>query len=113
MRQCPSWPSRSKALDNSVAMTPSTHYLNVAGDGIAYKGSCILKAVIFHPDAAGDYADIYDGRDATSGTKVFRIENTVDSTLAANLGDGILFGKGIFVDGIDSAVETTVAFVPL
>jgi hypothetical protein len=89
----------------------ATHWQHVTGDGMAYDGPCIVKAIVFHPDTAADYADIYDGRDATSGTKFCRIENAVDSTLAIDFGDGVLFGKGVYVDGIDSAVETTVAFM--
>jgi hypothetical protein len=96
-----------------VASIPATNWVVVTGDGIAYKGPCVVKTIVLHPDAAGDYADIYDGRDATSGTKFCRIENAADTTLPIDLGEGVVFGKGIFVDGYDSAVETTVAFVPL
>ena len=91
----------------------ATHWLRVAGDGVVYDGPCILKNVIFWPDVAADYVDIYDGRDTTSGVKFCRIEADVDETRLVSLGDGVLFGRGIYVDGIDSAVETTVAFIPL
>jgi hypothetical protein len=92
---------------------PAPAWIRITGDGVVHEGECIVKSVIMHPDAAGDYADIYDGRDATSGVKFCRMENAVDSTLALNLGDGVLFGRGVFVDGYDSAVETTVTFIPL
>lgn len=91
----------------------ATHWQRIPGSGIVHAGPCIVLDVIFHPDAAADYADIYDGRDATSGTKCYRIESADDSTVAVNLGSGILFGRGIYVAGIDAAVETTVAFIPL
>jgi hypothetical protein len=93
--------------------SPATHSLRVVGDGQVYDGPCIVKVVVMHPDAADDYADIYDGRDTTSGTKLFRVRSATTSTAVANLGDGIVFGKGVYVDGCDSAVETTVSFIPL
>lgn len=92
---------------------PATSWVKVAGDGLAFNGPCIVKAIVFHPDVATDYADIYDGRDATSGVKFCRVENAVDSTMVVDFGDGVVFGRGIFVDGYDSAVETTVTFIPL
>lgn len=93
--------------------TPATAWIHISGDGMIHEGECLVKAIILHPDAAGDYADVYDGRDAVSGVKFCRIENAVGSTLSLDLGDGVLFGRGLFVDGYDSAVEVTIAFVPL
>lgn len=92
---------------------PSTHWEQQLGDGLIYDGPCIVKLIVFWPDEAADYADIYDGRDTTSGTKFCRIEADVDETKSHNLGAGVHFGRGIYVDAIDSAVETTVAFIPL
>lgn len=91
----------------------ATHWRLVTGDGLIYDGSCLVKLIIFWPDVAADYVDVYDGRDTTSGKKFCRIEADVDGTKAVDLGDGVLFGRGIYVDGIDAAVETTVAFIPL
>lgn len=91
----------------------ATHWRRVAGDGLVYDGPCIVKQIIFWPDADGDYADIYDGRDTTSGEKFCRIEVANSTTRHIGLGNGVHFGRGIYVDGIDDAVETTVAFIPL
>ena len=91
----------------------ATNWVRVAGDGLVFNGPCIVKTIIVFPDVAEDYADIYDGRDTTSGVKFCRIEADVDQTLTLNLGDGVAFGRGIYVDGKDSAVETTIAFIPL
>lgn len=90
----------------------ATHWRRIAGDGLVYDGPCVVKQIIFWPDAAADYVDVYDGRDRTSGEKFCRIEAENDQTRHIGLGSGVLFGRGIYVDGIDSAVETTVAFVP-
>lgn len=91
-------------------LSKATQWELVKGDGIAYNGPCVLKTIIFWPDEAADYADIYDGRDTTSGVKFCRVEADVDETKVVGLGDGVLFSRGIYVDGIDSAVETTVVF---
>jgi len=90
----------------------ATHWTRIVGDGLVYDSPCILKTIIFWPDAAGDYVDIYDGRDASTGNKFCRIEADIDETHIINLGNGVTFERGIYIDGIDSAVETTVTFIP-
>jgi hypothetical protein len=85
----------------------------VKGAGQAYSGPCLLTDVVFWPDSAADYVDIYDGRDTKSGEKFCRVEAAVAVTWHMNFGDGIPFSVGIYLDGKDSAVETTVAFIPL
>lgn len=92
---------------------PATHWTRITGDGLVYDGPCILHHIIFWPDAAADYADIYDGRDTTTGKKFARIELEADQTRPINLGNGVVFGQGIYIDGIDATVETTVAFTPI
>lgn len=91
----------------------ATHWLRVLGDGLIYDGPCIVKFIIFWPDANADYADIYDGWDAASGVLFCRIEAAAQTTRHIGLGQGVRFGQGIYVDGIDAAVATTVGFVPL
>lgn len=91
---------------------PSKTWLHIAGDGKVYSGPCRVTDVIFWPDAAADYVDIYDGGDAGSGKKFCRVEAAVAVTWHMNFGDGIPFDFGIYLDGKDDAVETTVAFIP-
>lgn len=83
-----------------------------AGDFLAYSGPCLVTHIIVWPDSDEDYADIYDGRDATSGKKFARVESGDSDTLLLNLEPGVRFDVGIYVDGKDSAVETTVVFIP-
>lgn len=92
---------------------PDRRWVIVKGDGVAYSGPCVLHNVILWPDVATDYVDIYDGRDATAGKKFCRLEADVDRTRHINLGYGVPFAVGIFIDGADTAVETTVVFTPL
>lgn len=82
----------------------------VKGDGRAVEGSCIVHGIIFWPDDDADYVDIYDGLDETSGKKVFRIETATSITWAWSFTHGILFDNGVYVDGKDDAVETTILF---
>ena len=92
---------------------PNRRWVVVKGDGLVYLGPCLVHNIIFFPDVAEDRADIYDGRDATSGKKFCRIEADVDRTRHLNFGQGVPFDVGIYIDGTDTAVETTVVFTPL
>jgi hypothetical protein len=73
----------------------------------------LLVDILVWPDSDGDYADVYNGRDATAGKKFARFECATSNTRHYRFGFGIPFDVGIFIDAKDSAVETTVAFVPL
>lgn len=91
----------------------ATHWVRIVGDGLVHAGPCTVTHILFWPDADADYVDIYDGRDTTTGLKFCRIEAATQNTRHIGLGQGVLFGRGIYVDGIDAAVETTVTFTPL
>lgn len=88
-------------------------WTRVIGDNLVYEGPCLLLSITLWPDAATDYVDIYDGRDATSGKKFLRVEADVDRTRHLSFGRGVPFDAGIYVDGADSVVETTIVFEPL
>jgi len=83
------------------------------GDGLVWEGACKVHTLILWPDADGDYACIYDGRDSISGELFCRMEAATSTTLGINLGDGEGFDSGIYVDAKDSAVEVTIGFTPL
>lgn len=91
----------------------ATHWRRVEGSGLIYDGPCIIKAIIFKPFETDDYAEVYDGRDATSGEEFVTVISSVVVTWCLCLGEGVEFGRGIYVKGIDDKVETTVAFIPL
>lgn len=84
----------------------------IVGDGLAYTGPCLVTHIIMLPESNSDYTDIYDGRDTTSGKKFARILSATTTTRHISLGQGVLFDVGLYIDGKDSAVETTVVFVP-
>jgi len=87
-------------------------YVRVIGDGRAYQGAAVVYEIVFVPISANDYVDVYDGLDATSGEKVFRIISSAATTLPVGFSDGVRFNHGIYLDGIDGEVETTVCFQP-
>ena len=85
----------------------------IAGDGCLYQGPCLIHSITFFPDVDTDYCDVYDGVDATSGKRFARYELATSTTRNYNYGVGVPFDQGIYIDGYDSAVETTVVFTPL
>ena len=88
-------------------------WVRVVGDGPVYEGPCLLHSVTFLPITANDYSDIYDGRDAVSGKMFARLISSVVDTLCIYYGDGVPFNQGVYIDGFDGEVETTVVFTPL
>ena len=85
----------------------------IAGDGEVYSGRCLVTDIILWPNDDGDYADVYDGRDTTSGRKFCRVESAVSTTMHFVFGSGIPFDVGIYVDGKDGDVQTTIGWFPL
>ena len=92
---------------------PKQRWVRVAGSGLVYIGPCMIHTVIFWPDTGGDYVDVYDGRDATSGKKFCRIESSVVVTWCFCFGVGLEFDEGIYVTDNDEGTETTIVFTPL
>ncbi len=88
-------------------------FVRGSGDFRAYPFPCLLTRVIVYPDAADDYADVYDGRDTTGGTKLARFRCAGKGTEIFPFGDGILMDGGIYVDAYDDAVETTICYIPI
>jgi len=90
-----------------------TRWVRVVGDGLVYEGPCLVHSITLWPDADVDYAYVYDGHDAISGKLFCRLEASVSTTLHLGFGDGVPFDQGIYVDGVDAGVETTIVFTPL
>ena len=88
-------------------------WVRKAGDFLAFSGPCLLTHVIVYHDAADDYADVYDGRDATVGSKLARFRCAGKGTEQFDFVGGLLMDGGIYVATTDAAVETTIAFIPV
>lgn len=87
-------------------------WTRIVGDGLVYSGPCIVYGIVMVPDAGADYADIYDGRDTTTGRKFCRVVIATKTTHRLNFGQGIPFHMAIYVDGSDGAVATTLIYAP-
>jgi len=85
-------------------------FVTIKGDGLAVGGPCLLCGLILWPDDDADYCTVYDGLDATSGKKFARIEAAGQTSKELLFPHPVRFDHGVYVDGLDSAVETTVIF---
>ena len=92
---------------------PERRWVRVLGDGLVCDGPCLLHSVTFLPITANDYVDVYDGRDAVAGKLFARLISSVVATWTQCYTLGVPFDRGIYIDGIDAEVETTVVFTPL
>lgn len=92
---------------------PAKRWVRIVGSDPAFEGRCEVRLLIVWVPDNNDYVDIYDGRDATSGKKLCRVESAIQSTWELYLGPGIIFDTGIYVAASSEDVETTVAFDPL
>jgi len=88
-------------------------YVRVEGDGRAWQGAALVKGIIFLPVTANDYVDVYDGLDTDSGELVCRIISAAVITWNFSFTCGVRFNHGIYLDGIDGEVQTTILFEPL
>lgn len=88
-------------------------WTRVVGTGVAFVGPCRVFHILALPDANNDYADVYDGVDTGSGKKFCRVYSTTKTIQHLPLGEGVIFDRGVYVDGKDAAVETTIVFEPL
>ena len=91
-------------------MPHASGWTMIKGSGLAVEGPCVLLGVIFTPDTTNDYVTIYDGIDAASGRKFAKITTAVDVTWPFHMSCHPLFAAGVYVEGIDSAVETTIIY---
>lgn len=90
-----------------------TRWVRVVGDGAVYLGPCVVRSIIMVPDGTDDYAVVYDGRDATSGKPFLKVTSAYKLPKQVSVEGGVPFDQGIYVDGSDAAVETTVVFTPM
>ena len=80
----------------------------VVGDGLVTLEPTMLHGVIFTPVSATDYVIVYDGRGTIAGRKLFKLIESTVTTLSLSFPTPIYCPKGIYVDGVDSDVETTI-----
>lgn len=92
---------------------PDRMWSRVGGNALVYVGRCLVHELVLEPNASSDYADVYDGRDATSGKYFCRLEAKTVSTWQLRFGPGVPFDGGIFVANESEETFTTVVYTPL
>lgn len=91
-------------------MVEECGYVTITGDGLAVEGSCLVHGLILQPDANADYCTVYDGLDAVSGKVFVVIDTSIVVTRELIFPCPVRFDLGVYIDGLDSAVRTTVLF---
>lgn len=92
---------------------PNRRWVRVTDDALVYLGSCLVHSIIFTPTGQDEYVDVYDGRDATAGKLFCRVQTFRIETLTINLGQGVPFDIGIYVDVQNAGDAVTIVFTPL
>lgn len=89
------------------------NWVRLAADGLAVEGPCLVHTLIFTPNNNDEYADVYDGRDAVAGKLFCRVIMFREETVVVDLGEGVPFDRGVFVDMENVGDAVTIVFTPL
>lgn len=81
-------------------------------DGIVTRQPSYLSCVTLSVATSGDSVSVYEGRDATSGRKIFTIKALANRSVSFNLSKSVLCGRGIYVDFSTTGSEVTVVYTP-
>jgi len=82
----------------------------VAGDGLAVRGGCVVKGILWRCDKNDEECNVYDGRDETSGRLFASFVGDGSSFYHFGFGDGITFTEGVYVDQTTVLDECTIYF---
>lgn len=91
-------------------MLPADGFVRVLGDGLAVRGACVVKGILWRCDKNNEECKVYDGRDATSGRLFASLIGGADSLYHFDFGDGVVFHEGVYVDQTTNNDEFTVYF---
>jgi len=92
---------------------PNRRWVRVTTDGVVFSGPCLVHTIIATPAGQDEYVDVYDGRDATAGKLFCRVTTFREATKPINLGQGVPFDVGIYVDVQNVGDAVTIVFTPL
>ena len=68
---------------------------------------CTIVSVV----TAGDYIDVYEGHDASSGRKIFRLEALQNRSVSFNFTHPVFCERGIYVEFSTTGNEATVVWI--
>lgn len=87
-------------------------WVHLYGDGAVYQGACLVHSITLWPEANQDYTRVYDGRDVTSGKMFVELQAATRTNVHVTFEGGVPFDQGIYVNGKDAEVQTTIVFTP-
>lgn len=93
--------------------TCATAWSVLTTSGIVTRQPAFLCCAILTANSAGDHIEIYEGRDATSGRKIFMLEALENRSVSFNFTSPVLCQRGIYVYFDDDKCEATIIFTPV
>lgn len=93
--------------------TCDTTFANMTASGIITRQPSFLCCVILTADESGDYIELYEGKDATSGRKILTLKALVNRSVAFNFTSPVLCQRGLYIHFEDDKCEATVIFTPV
>lgn len=91
-------------------MPEASAFVRIAGDGLAAEWPCVVTGFVWRCNNNGDQCLIYDGLDSTSGKVFAKLIGGKDTFYPINLGGGVRFESGVYVDQSSKSCEITVLF---
>lgn len=88
-------------------------WANVTADSTITRSPAYLCCVALSVGTNGDYVEIYEGRDASSGRKILKIKALANRSQAFNFRSPVRCDRGIFVAFSTTGSECTITFRPL
>ena len=91
-------------------MPEGSAWVRFAGDGLVVEGPCVVTALLWRCDKNDETCEIYDGLDAVSGKLFTELIGDAKMSYSFNLGDGVRFDNGVYVDQTTTNDVITVCF---
>ena len=88
-------------------------FSNLTADGIVTARPAVLCCIILSVATTGDYIEIYEGRDATSGRRLCKIKALVGRSVTFNISNGVLLERGIYVSFLKTDSDATLIWFPV
>ncbi len=88
--------------------TKGIQFTSLSEDRVICEGPCKFWGILVTGRDAGADITVYNGRDATSGTRFHKFMGREDLTLPFLQPEGVRFDGGMFVDVGEDILEATV-----
>jgi len=93
-----------------MAENKRTGFTRLTADAAVTTEPAYLYCVILTVVDSGDYVDVYEGRDANSGSKILRLKALANRSVSFNFSKPIYCDRGIYVDFSTTDSEATVVW---